>query len=609
MSTAKKLTTIDVIKKIAIHIGRISGNVLKDKQFPMIESRLKKRIIELGLKDYDEYYSFYTKHEVTETNALISLLTTHHTFFFREFLQFEVLEQRLKKIIQNAKDQGRNKIMIWSAACSKGQEVYTLALFLEYHMKKIAPMMDYEIWGSDIDDESVKFGMNGVYLKTDIDAVPAQYLGDHFAKGKGDIAHFVKVKDHIRNQCKFFTNNLMKFAPNLNGVKFDIIFCRNVFIYFKMDDVKSITQKFQEHLFPSGYIFTGVSESLSTLELNLKPIGPSIYQYNTDEKPHEISIPQVASFAKKAPRPKIRVLSVDDSRSVIKILEHVFKSDNRFEFLGSAENGIEAHKKIAELKPDIVTLDIHMPEMNGVNYLEKYFNSSHPPVVMISSVSRDDQDLALKSLRLGASDFVHKPSMENFEMSSEEILNKVYVAFKNSETKVVTDYDQENAHHLIIKDTDKYLRVGICNISDAPKIVRMLDEIKSMKQPATILLFSGNDHILETFTKEFKDKTPTPVEYIETLPSKLNESTVYIAPFEKLSQEVKIRFITKKVAVLIFGTCTKTVLDKFANNRNYNILCEDLDVNKGKHKEVNDYMPATSFAYVSTNYFYEDENK
>ena len=128
---------------------------------------------------------------------------------------------------------------------------------------------------------------------------------------------------------------------------------------------------------------------------------------------------------KEADRPR-KVLIVDDSRTIRELLKRILSEDSRFQVVGQAENPIIAEKMIAELKPDVLTLDIHMPEMDGVTFLEKYLPKNPIPVVMITSMSLEDGGTVLRALELGAVDYIQKPTMADMGTQKEVIREKVF---------------------------------------------------------------------------------------------------------------------------------------------------------------------------------------
>jgi len=127
----------------------------------------------------------------------------------------------------------------------------------------------------------------------------------------------------------------------------------------------------------------------------------------------------------------IKVLIVDDSALVRQILISVFDSDDEFEVVGAAEHPLQARQMIKELHPDVLTLDIEMPEMDGLSFLEKIMALRPMPVVMISSLTQRGTAQSLRALELGVCDIVGKPNYDlqkNFGAMRQEILSKVKAA-------------------------------------------------------------------------------------------------------------------------------------------------------------------------------------
>lgn len=272
---------VDVVDFISQLISKISGVELGVKQKSMVEARLKKRMMDIGIDSYEKYLSYFHKNEKLETNELVSLLTTHYTYFFREFNHFEFLNKSaLALLIEVARKRGDKKIRVWSAACSRGQEVYSLAMFFSYHLGQIAPDIDFEIIGTDIDEQSIKVAQKGVYHYQDLNEIPSNYLSNHWAREGG--SDYVKAKSSLTSRCEFEVLNLINVENFRKTTKFDIIFCRNVFIYFSEDQIKNVSQYFLTRLLSTGYLFIGASESLNGLNLQVEIKGPSIYTHKKE---------------------------------------------------------------------------------------------------------------------------------------------------------------------------------------------------------------------------------------------------------------------------------------------------------------------------------------
>ena len=214
------------IEKICKIATDLTGVQLTAKHQSMVASRLQKRLTELKLESFTDYLNYYQAHSESESSKLIGLTTTHHTFFFREFSHFEYLAEKvIPEMIPVLRNRADRTLKVWAAACRRGQEVYSLAMFLDYHLKKHDPSLKYEILGSDVDAESIAIASNGVYLRNELKEAPLMLLADHWAKGTGQIAAYAKVKKSLRERCSFKKINLLDFkkeeAPSSS---YDLIF-------------------------------------------------------------------------------------------------------------------------------------------------------------------------------------------------------------------------------------------------------------------------------------------------------------------------------------------------------------------------------------------------
>lgn len=640
----KKNFGIQPLFDIANMITEITGNQFSEKHRSMLENRLKKRAIDLNLTGLDDYLDYFRHNHDEETKQLVSILTTHHTFFFREFGHFEYLEEKvLPELIPIVRARPDKKIRVWSAACSRGHEVYSLSMFLDFYLKKMAPDLTFEVLGTDIDPESLALAKNGVYTRKEIKEAPLNFLADHWARGTGPIADFVKVKNYLRAKTRWETFNLLKFPHGFQEM-FDIIFCRNVYIYFSSEQIKQSTNGLMRHLFPHGHLFVGISESLTGLNLALNAVGPSIYRhlaYNssapkkTINSPHSLTsnnpqtntsnrptltlvkdskstdslgspVPQkTLSSAHLQPsvtfKEVLRVVCVDDSPSIIALLKKILSVADGFEVVATANNGIEAQAKIKEFKPDVVTLDIHMPQQTGIEYLLNNYKSDHPPVIMVSSVSRDESDLAIKALSLGASDYVEKPALSNLTEMGDEIRRKLRSAYRNQviyKNKVEITLDQSFKKVSQITHPEKCLRILFGTLSDKKRMAAVINEL-GRNQPQTFIFLDAKNIQESQLAKDF----PFNCKIISAWPERGSIDSFYLAEANAMLDKISIQTKSTPVSILVFGEVSQKLELLLKDWKTCQILLEDLGSKRNqkhgfKHL-ASDTVPTTSFAYMS----------
>ncbi len=609
MSTNKlQQLNSDFAKEIADIMLQLTGVQFFDKQSGMIQSRLFKRMIELNFKEPAAYLKYLKENYSTESKILVSLLTTHHTFFFREFFHFDfLLKEGLTKIIAELRAQNQNKIRIWSAACSQGQEVYSLALFLEYHLPLIAPDISYEILGTDIDIDCIKIAKNGVYRFEQIKEIPSLYQGKHWQKGTGDIENFVRIKENIRNHCQFMTSNLFDMSL-LMGQNFHFIFCRNVFIYFNQVQISSVSKNMLNLLHPGGYLFLGLSESLNGVDIPVEQTGPSIYLKPKAQAPHKqasFKSPQVppalASVEKVAP---IRVVCVDDSPIILTLLKKILTAEYGFDVVATASNGMEAREVIQKLKPDVVTLDIHMPLMTGVDYLRQFHSDSHPPVIMVSSVSREEVEYGVESLILGATDFIEKPSLSTLQEKSEEIRTKLRCAHafntQNSKEDLIDLVKKFKVDFSSVGNSG-LVRVSVSGLGELQKIRTMISQMGD-KFPPFIILLHGAQSFVPLLVEKMKDLKVHRLEDHVVLKS----NHIYLASFEQCDMVNRMLSVQNHCHYFILGDTPPDIAAKICRTKDITLFHEENAqiANKSSYlmmqKAAFEVLPYTSLIYHSS---------
>ncbi|HOZ73341.1 MAG TPA: protein-glutamate O-methyltransferase CheR [Spirochaetales bacterium] len=216
----------------------------------ILESRLRERLRENKLQTPQEYYAILVK-DKEELKVLLDSVTTNLTRFFRNQAHFDAIEHYVVPALLKLR-QAERKIRVWSAGCSTGEEPYTIALLL----KELLPAgWKAEITASDISLKSLMVGKEGFYPETRIQGIPEPYLPKYFERrGNG-----YQVKDEIKNSIRFDYHNL----KNDSGQRgLDVVFCRNVLIYFDEAAQKATIERFWEAMAPKSFLFIGHSESL-----------------------------------------------------------------------------------------------------------------------------------------------------------------------------------------------------------------------------------------------------------------------------------------------------------------------------------------------------------
>ncbi len=597
----------DLYAHLSEQVMKLTGVQLGEKQRSMVESRLHKRIHELGFRSITEYQSYYESHEKEEIQSIVGLLTTHYTYFFREFAHFEyIAEKVLPELVPLVRQRPDKTLLVWSAAVSRGQEAYSLAMFLNHHLKAYGGDIRIKILGTDVDEQSVKIASNGVYPRKEISEAPLAYLGDHWARGTGEISDYVKARAPLRKMVEFHTANLLDFRDRVGDRKFDLIFCRNVFIYFSPEQIRSSTERMLKHLYPHGHFFIGMSESLSGLGFELKCKGPSVYRFPDKSplpalEPKKV-LPPVASVPKI-----IKVFCVDDSSSIHTLLKQILKPDQGFEIVGQAMNGVEAVDKLKKMDHvDVITLDIHMPEMTGIEYLERHFVPGHPPVVMVSSVSRDQSELPLRTLKLGASDYVEKPALNALQERGEELRAKLKTAvLGRNQSERSLRLEEEFKKKVVILAPERKLRVLASGLAHLKKTAQFLKDLDG-SQPPVHILFEGVSGNLPEIARELSFLSGKKVVFLEDLSVKARPGEIRVLDFKKGIQFISKAHAGDRLSVAVLGEWGKQSALELKGLRAAQLLLEDLGGGKGAehlHHIASDVFPSTSFPFLGSEFF------
>ncbi|MCV6598695.1 MAG: protein-glutamate O-methyltransferase [Mangrovicoccus sp.] len=255
---------------------REAGLVLVEAKAAMISSRLVKRLRVIGLKDLTAYCDFVQSSEgKEEIPNMISALTTNVTNFFREMHHFEILRDTVLPDLLRMRGSD-DPIRIWSAGCSNGQELYSIAMILA-GLCPDALRLGHRILGTDIDYTVINHARKGVYDDTQIAGVPEPLRERYFSKQELKGRTVYTVTPQLRELVKINHLNLIQSWPI--RAQFDVIFCRNVAIYFEESTQMTLWGRFAEMLRPGGWLFIGHSERVTNeQELQLASSGLTAYR-------------------------------------------------------------------------------------------------------------------------------------------------------------------------------------------------------------------------------------------------------------------------------------------------------------------------------------------
>ena len=245
----------------------------------MLESRLRKRLRILEMNTFEEYskYVFSPEGMKNELVSLIDVVTTNKTDFFREAAHFDFLTEVALPHLINTYQAGVDRpLRVWSAGCSSGEEAYTLAMVLS-EVSEAIPKFRFTILATDISTLVLEKARQGIYSMERVEPVDLALKKKYLLRGKGDQQKMVRVIPKLRSLVTFRRLNFLDRDFDLDH-PMDIIFCRNVIIYFDQATQKTLLEKLAECLSPGRYIFMGHSETLNGLNLPLSQVSPSVYQ-------------------------------------------------------------------------------------------------------------------------------------------------------------------------------------------------------------------------------------------------------------------------------------------------------------------------------------------
>ena len=268
------LTTVELnennFKKISDLVYRSSGINLKAGKESLVRARLMKRLRAMGISSVTDYLEYIDSEQGRpELASLVDVMTTNKTSFFREAEHFNFLRDEVLPELRG------NRLRFWSAACSSGEEPFSLAIWLREHMPDI-DTRDLLILATDISRRMLEKARQAVYPVKTMQELPSPQLKKYFISLNGRHSGNCRVVDNVRSLVRLAWLNLLETWP-MKG-PFNVIFCRNVMIYFDRPTQQKLINRFWDLLEPGGYLFVGHSEGLSAVKHKFRYMRPATYR-------------------------------------------------------------------------------------------------------------------------------------------------------------------------------------------------------------------------------------------------------------------------------------------------------------------------------------------
>ncbi len=263
-------------QRLSSFIEEYSGIKMPASKATMVEGRLRRRLRATGLPNLKQYCSYLFDNDglATEAIHLIDVVTTNKTEFFREPAHFRFLAEHAVPTLTSGT--GRKQLKVWSAACSIGAEPYTLAMVLaDLVRQNAAPHFD--IVATDISTEVLSIALAGIYTEAMVQPVPQELRRRYILRAKDRSRQQVRIGPELRAAVRFGRVNLME-APYQIERDMDVIFCRNILIYFDKETQQAVLGHLCDHLRPGGFLFLGHSETLAGFQVPVDAVGPTVFQ-------------------------------------------------------------------------------------------------------------------------------------------------------------------------------------------------------------------------------------------------------------------------------------------------------------------------------------------
>lgn len=248
-----------------------------EKKKTLIECRMSKELETQGVETFSRYMELLKRDKsgLTASN-MVSRLTTNYTYFMREPAHFDILRNHILPELSN---NSRGFLNVWCAGCSTGEECYTIAMILQDYREQTGNLINYKILATDISSQVLEKAGRGIYTAKEVDGLRAEWKNKYLRTA--DAKTFC-VEEKLKQNIRFQNQNLL--SPYTGTDQFDLIFCRNVMIYFDKKAKETLVKKLEASLKQGGYLVIGHAELLNRGEIKLEPVFPAVYKKNREKQ-------------------------------------------------------------------------------------------------------------------------------------------------------------------------------------------------------------------------------------------------------------------------------------------------------------------------------------
>lgn len=410
---------IEIKKLLTLATGQDCSDISNKKMLNILEKRLK----ELKFNDFNNYLKYLNQNSLKEISQLKENVDIEKYAFF----EFKFHHDKISKEISgnNVSNKLPKELNILSIESGKGEFSYSNVLFFKNLFEKLYSNCKLNFYSMFADVKGLNHSQNGVYL-TDclIKQIPSEYH-KYFKKGKGELSKYIKIQDEIKkivsSKCASFKDKVLPYYSE----KFDYVLVDLNSLELPGVDSQSILKKLEIVTTPESKVFIDPDFNINPFGSSFNKNSPGCFVRTKTEAEN------VATFSYN----KIRLLIVDDSKTIHTLLNKVFEDIKGFDIIGSCYDGEEALNFLSKNSSvDVILSDINMPKMDGLTLLKKQMAKYKIPTLMLSAISKDEGSYLFDALDAGAIDYLEKPSTSDLSAISNNLLEKIKIA-KDSKNK------------------------------------------------------------------------------------------------------------------------------------------------------------------------------